>query len=124
MKKDKSENKKIAFVFSLQISKLANIIFEEQCTENKCEIPFHKCKYGNEDTMRIKDGCTIMHLVAEENMAMLASTMIFRFPRLLNQGKARTFDKNRRLPVELALDKQNNSDNVAAIMIKNMNSER
>ena len=86
--------------------------------------PFHKCKYGNEDTMRIKDGCTIMHLVAEENMAMLASTMIFRFPRLLNQGKARTFDKNRRLPVELALDKQNNSDNVAAIMIKNMNSER
>lgn len=105
--------------FSRQISKLAGILIEDQCNKLKCAPDYHKCKYADLDqNVRFYKGKTIMHLVAEENMSILASQLITKFPGLLLLGQ----DSDDKLPVQLALAKFN--DEVAAVMIKRMNNER
>ena len=93
---------------------------DQECLENKCTGKNdHRCKYGNNDKMWIEGKDTPMHLVAKENMAMLASQLIVRFPGQLCQRQKKG---EKRLPIEVALKEYN--DDVAAVMIKNMNNER
>ena len=93
---------------------------EQECLDSKCaEKDNHDCKYGSKDKMWIKGRDTLMHLVAKENMAMLASQLIVRFPGQLYQRQKKG---EKKLPIEVALKEYN--DDVAAVMIKNMNNER
>ena len=93
---------------------------DEECCENKCALKnYHSCKYGSKVKMWIGGKDTLMHLVAEENMPILASQLIIRFPGQLNQRQKKG---EKKLPVEIALKGYN--DDVAAVVIKSMNNER
>ena len=104
----------------LQITKLVAVLLEEECQINNCVMSSsHNCKYGHYSKMWIENRDTLMHLVAEENMPMLASQLIVRFPGQINQRQKKGTKK---LPIEVALNGLN--DDVAAVIIKNMSNER
>jgi len=121
-KETKKDQKSKLLIPSLQhqITKLIGVLMDEDCCENKCTLRnYHSCKYGSKDRMWIDGKDTLMHLVAEENMPILASQLIIRFPGQLNQRQKKG---EKKLPVEIAL--KGYKDDVAAVIIKNMNNER
>lgn len=116
-------------VYRFQISTLAAILFEKECSASKCPSKDeHECKYGgigsklqnygNGDEFSGCESKTVMHLAAEEGLLGLIIVMVDFFPGLVH---IQDDDDDEKYPVELALE--NDHDDVAAVLIKHMNKD-
>ena len=99
----------------LQLSEFADILLQEDYNTPLPEGELHK--YENFVTVD-KQKTTVLHLAAERDLLQIASI----FVKLYGNHVYKKNLKERRLPVEIALDKK--KDNTASFLMKNMLNER